>query len=58
MTFALFVDDKLAAVFVTYEDANTARDLCLSLLGGVSSARVEQSNLIAVYSDPFEWFCS
>ncbi len=58
MTFALFVDDTLATVFATSDAANTARDLCLSLLGGFSSARVEPSNLDAVYSDAFEWFCS
>lgn len=58
MTFALFVDDTLATVFATSDAANTARDLCLSRLGGFSSARVEQSNLDAVYSDAFEWFFS
>lgn len=60
MTFALFVDDTLAAVFVTYEDANTARALCLCarLLGRFCTARIEESDLDAVYDNAFDWFSS
>ncbi len=57
MTFALFVDDTLAAVFVTYEDANTARALCLDdTLGRFCTAHIEESNLDAVYDNAFDWF--
>lgn len=59
MTFALFVDDTLATVFVTYEDANTARALCLNdTLGGCCTAHIEECNLYAVYDNAFDWFFS
>ena len=57
MAFALFVDDTLATVFATYEDANTARALCLDdTLGGFCTAHIEETNLDAIYDNAFEWF--
>ena len=57
MTFALFLDDKLATVFATYEEADRARALCLDdTLGGFCTARIEESNLDAIYDNAFEWF--